>query len=45
VRYIDAGYIAALGTLFAYSVTLIARRRRLTRLAVRVNERRIRREP
>jgi hypothetical protein len=45
MRYIDAGYIAALATLFAYSVSLIARRRRLTRIAVRVNERRTRRDP
>ena len=40
MRYIDAGYAAALGTVFVYSISLIVRRRRLTRLAARVTERR-----
>jgi uncharacterized membrane protein YccC len=40
VRYIDAGYAAALGTVFVYSISLLFRRRRLTRLAARVTERR-----
>jgi hypothetical protein len=44
MRYIDAGYIAALGTIFLYSLSLLVRRRRLTKLAVRVNERRPRPE-
>lgn len=44
MRYIDAGYIAALGTIFLYSVSLLARRRRLTKLAIRVNQRRQRPE-
>jgi len=39
VRYIDAGYAAALATLFAYSITLFARRRKLTRLAARATRR------
>jgi cytochrome c-type biogenesis protein CcmE len=39
MRYVDAGYIAALGTLFVYAVTLVLRRRghgsgRLRRAAV-----------
>ncbi len=38
VRYIDAGYAAALGTLFAYGMSLVVRRRRLGRLAARVPE-------
>jgi hypothetical protein len=38
--YIDAGYAAALGVLFVYSISLFARRRRLTRLAARVSQRR-----
>jgi hypothetical protein len=38
VRYIDAGYAAALGTLFLYGVSLVVRRRRLGRLAARVLE-------
>ena len=39
MRYIDAGYAAALGTLFLYSLSLFFRRQRLTRLAARVAER------
>jgi len=39
MRYIDAGYAAALGTLFLYTVSLILRRHRLTRLEARVSER------
>jgi hypothetical protein len=31
MRYVDAGYIAALGTLFVYAVTLVLRRRRWAR--------------
>ena len=38
MRYIDAGYAAALGTLFLYWVSLVVRRRRLGRLAARVTE-------
>jgi hypothetical protein len=38
MRYIDAGYAAALSCLFAYTVSLFYRRRRLTRLAARVSE-------
>jgi hypothetical protein len=38
--YIDAGYAAALGSLFVYAITLFVRRHRLTRLAARVAERR-----
>jgi hypothetical protein len=37
MRYIDAGYAAALGTLFVYSISLFVRRRRLTRLAVKAS--------
>ena len=37
MKYIDAGYAAALGTLFAYSISLFVRRRRLTRLAARAS--------
>jgi hypothetical protein len=40
MRYIDAGYAAALGTLFVYSISLFGRRRRLTRLEARVSQRR-----
>lgn len=40
MKYIDAGYAAALGTVFAYSISLLVRRRRLTRLAARISERR-----
>jgi uncharacterized membrane protein YccC len=36
LRYIDAGYAVALGTLFAYGLSLLVRRRRLDRLAARV---------
>jgi hypothetical protein len=35
VSYVDAGYIAALATLFVYAVTLVLRRRRWER-ALRV---------
>lgn len=38
MKYIDAGYAAALGTLFVYSVSLLVRRRRLTRLAARASQ-------
>ena len=38
MRYIDAGYAAALGTLFLYGVSLVVRRHRLGRLAARVPE-------
>jgi hypothetical protein len=31
VRYVDAGYAAALSTLFVYALTLVARRRRWER--------------
>jgi hypothetical protein len=31
VRYVDAGYAAALGTLFVYAITLVVRRRRWAR--------------
>ncbi len=31
MSYVDAGYAVALGTLFAYAVYLVARRRRLER--------------
>jgi len=37
MRYIDAGYAAALGTVFVYSISLLVRRRRLTRLAARAS--------
>jgi hypothetical protein len=37
VKYVDAGYIIALSTLFCYSVSLITRRRRLER-AVREHD-------
>ena len=40
MKYIDAGYAAALGTLFAYSISLLVRRRRLARLAARISDRR-----
>lgn len=33
--YIVAGYVVVLGTLFLYAVSLVWRRRRLTRAAVR----------
>lgn len=33
MRYIDAGYAIALGTLAAYAVLLVRRRRRLERVA------------
>jgi hypothetical protein len=36
MRYIDAGYAAALATLFAYGSSLVLRRRRLAKLASRV---------
>jgi hypothetical protein len=36
MRYIDAGYAAALGTLFLYASSLLVRRRRLGKLASRV---------
>jgi hypothetical protein len=36
--YIDAGYAAALGTLFLYGISLFVRRYRLTKLSVRVSE-------
>jgi hypothetical protein len=39
VRYIDAGYAVALGTLFLYTLSLFFRRRQLTRLEARVTER------
>jgi hypothetical protein len=38
VRYIDAGYAAALGTLFLYTISLLVRRRRLVRLADRASQ-------
>ncbi len=38
MSYIDAGYAAALGTLFLYGLSLVMRRRRLGRLAARVAE-------
>jgi hypothetical protein len=38
--YIDAGYAAALGSLFVYAISLFARRHRLQRLEARVSERR-----
>lgn len=31
MKYVDAGYIAALGTLFVYAVSLVLRRRRWER--------------
>jgi hypothetical protein len=31
MRYVDAGYAAALGTLFVYAITLVLRRRRWAR--------------
>jgi hypothetical protein len=31
VRYVDAGYAVALGTLFVYAISLLVRRRRWTR--------------
>lgn len=37
MSYVDAGYAAALGTLFVYAVSLIVRRRRWER-AVRMSE-------
>lgn len=40
MRYIDAGYAAALGALFVYTVSLFYRRSRLQKIAVRVTERR-----
>ena len=40
MRYIDAGYATALGTLFVYGVSLVVRRHRLGRLAARVSEQR-----
>ncbi len=36
MRYVVAGYVAVLGILFLYAVQLVWRRRRLTRLAMRV---------
>jgi hypothetical protein len=39
MKYIDAGYAAALGTLFLYTVSLLVRRRRLVRLAARMHAR------
>ncbi len=36
MRYVVAGYIVVLGTLFLYAVQLAWRRRRLTRTAARV---------
>jgi hypothetical protein len=38
MSYIDAGYAAALGTVFLYGLSLVVRRRRLDRLAARVGE-------
>jgi hypothetical protein len=34
--YVAAGYVAVLGMLFLYAVTLVWRRRRLTRAALRL---------
>jgi hypothetical protein len=31
VKYVDAGYVAALGTMFVYGVSLLLRRRRWER--------------
>jgi hypothetical protein len=31
MRYVDAGYIAAVGALFVYAITLVLRRRRWER--------------
>jgi hypothetical protein len=31
MRYVDAGYAAAVGTLFVYAITLVLRRRRWAR--------------
>ncbi len=33
MKYVDAGYVAALSTLFLYSLSLILRRRKLERAA------------
>lgn len=35
MHYIVAGYVVVLGTLFLYAVSLVWRRRRLTRAALR----------
>ncbi len=37
MRYVDAGYIAALSVLFLYSVSLVLRRRRLEGRRARVD--------
>jgi hypothetical protein len=37
VNYVDAGYAIALGTLFAYAISLVLRRRRWGR-ALRMSE-------
>jgi hypothetical protein len=37
VSYVDAGYAAALGTLFVYAISLVLRRRRWAR-ALRMSE-------
>jgi hypothetical protein len=37
VSYVDAGYAAALGTLFVYAISLVLRRRRWDR-ALRMSE-------
>ncbi len=36
MRYVVAGYVVVLGILFLYAVQLVWRRRRLTRIAIRV---------
>lgn len=36
MKYVDAGYVVALGTLFFYALSLAARRRRLERTAAAI---------
>lgn len=37
MRYVVAGYVAVLGILFLYALQLLWRRRRLTRIALRID--------
>ena len=37
MRYADSGYAIVLGTLFLYALSLVWRRRRLTRTAERIS--------